>query len=75
MPSKTERVLIAAAVIAAGSVSSSVGAMPEIDLDELDLRLLADLKQQVADGLTTQEEADDLALRIAGKPKGERPCG
>jgi hypothetical protein len=49
--------------------------MPEIDLDKLDLQLLADLKQQVADGLTTQEEADDLARRIAGKPIGERPCG
>lgn len=35
-----------------------------IDLDKLDASLLEDLKQQVADGLITQDEADKLAAGI-----------
>lgn len=43
--------------------------MTEEQLEMFDARLLADLKQQVADGLTTQDEADDLARRITGRTK------
>lgn len=42
-------------------------------LDRLDAQLLADLKQQVADGLITQDEADEFARRIAGKSTPSTP--
>jgi Trp operon repressor len=45
--------------------------MTREQLDLLDAVLLADLKQQVADGLITQDEADDLARRIRGTAAGD----
>jgi hypothetical protein len=37
---------------------------PPLDLDKLDASLIEDLKQQVKDGLITQDEADKLAAMI-----------
>ena len=47
--------------------------MPEIDLNRLDERLLADLAQQVRDGLITQAEADRLAEMIRKGESQRRP--
>lgn len=40
--------------------------MPEIDLTALDAQLLADIQQQLRDGLITQAEADRLTKMIKG---------
>lgn len=40
-----------------------------MDLDKLDKSLLEDLKKQVSEGVTTQEEADRLKAMIAGEGK------
>jgi hypothetical protein len=45
----------------------------EIDLDKLDQQLLADLEQQVRDGLITQAEADRLAEMIRKGESRRRP--
>lgn len=43
--------------------------MPQINLDALDARLLADIDQQLRDGLITQAEADKLRRAIQGSGK------
>lgn len=43
--------------------------MPQINLTALDARLLADIDQQLRDGLITQAEADELKRRIKGSGK------
>lgn len=40
--------------------------MPEINLDKLDATLLAEIDQQLRDGLITKAEADKLRRAIQG---------
>lgn len=43
--------------------------MPDIDLDKLGATLLAEIDQQLRDGLITQAEADKLRRAIQGSGK------
>ena len=47
--------------------------MPEINLDNLDAALIADVEQQYRDGLITRKDADRQIAYIQGGGSDEKP--